>query len=43
MSGYFSKPNSLGRNAKVELNLLNYATKQILKFSRISSFAKGMI
>ena len=35
MSGYFSKPNSLGRNAKVELNLSNYATKQILKFSRI--------
>ena len=29
MSEYFPKPNSLGANLKVELNLPNYATKQI--------------
>ena len=27
MSEYFPKPNSLGANIKVELDLFNYATK----------------
>ena len=31
MSAYFPKPDSLGANAKVELNLSNYATKTDLK------------
>ena len=31
MSEYFPKPNSLGANVKVELNLSNYATKADLK------------
>ena len=29
MSDYFPKPKSLGTNVKVELDLSNYATKQI--------------
>ena len=28
MSEYFPKPNSLGANVKVELDLSNYATKK---------------
>ena len=43
MSEYFSKPNSLGANVKVELDLSNYATKAVLKnASRVdtSSYAK---
>ena len=31
MSEYFTKPNSLGANVKVELDLSNYATKSDLK------------
>ena len=31
MSHYFPKPKSLGTNAKVELDLSNYATKAELK------------
>ena len=31
MSEYFPKPNSLGANAKVELELSNYATKKDLQ------------
>ena len=31
MSEYFPKPKSLGANAKVELDLSNYATKADLK------------
>ena len=31
MSEYFSKPKSLETNVKVELDLLNYATKTDLK------------
>ena len=31
MSEYFPKPNSLGANVKVELDLSNYATKANLK------------
>ena len=31
MSAYFPKPDSLRANAKVELNLSNYATKTDLK------------
>lgn len=31
MSEYFLKPNILGRNVKVELNLSNFATKLYLK------------
>ena len=31
MSEYFAKPESLGRNAKVELDLPNYATKADFK------------
>ena len=31
MSEYFTKPNSLGANVKVELELSNYATKTDLK------------
>ena len=31
MSAYFPKPNSLGANIKVELDLSNYATKTNLK------------
>ena len=43
MSEYFPKPNSLGANVKVELNLSNYATKSDLKSAtgfETSSFAK---
>ena len=43
MSGYFPKPNSLGTNVKVELDLSNYATKSDLKNASgvdTSSFAK---
>ena len=31
MTGYISKPKSLGANVKVELDLSNYATKTDLK------------
>ena len=31
MCEYFPKPNSLGANVKVELDLSNYATKADLK------------
>ena len=31
MSKYFPEPTSLGRRVKVELDLLNYATKSELK------------
>ena len=31
MSEYFSKPNPLGANVKIELDLLNYAPKTELK------------
>ena len=43
MSKYFPKPNSIGANVKVELDLSNYATKADLKNAarvNISSFAK---
>ena len=43
MNEYFSKPNSLGANVKVELGLSNYTTKRDLKnATRVdtSSFAK---
>ena len=43
MSEYFSKPNSLGSNVKVELDQSNYATKTDLKNAvgvDTSSFAK---
>ena len=43
MSEYFPKPNSLGANVKVELDLSNYATKADLKNATgvyASSFAK---
>ena len=43
MSEYFLKPNSLGSNVKVELDLSNYATKTDLKNATwvdTSSFAK---
>ena len=43
MSKYFLKPNSLGANVKVELDLSNYATKSDLKNATgvaTSSFAK---
>ena len=43
MSGYFPKPNSLGTNVKVELDLSNSATKADLKNPKVvdtSSFAK---
>ena len=43
MSEYFAKPNSLGANIKVELDLPNYATKADLKnVTRVdtSDFAK---
>ena len=43
MGEYFPKPNSLGANVKVELNLSNYATKADLKSAtgfETSSFAK---
>ena len=33
MSEYFSKPKSLGRKKKVELDLSNYATKADLKYA----------
>ena len=31
MNEYFSKPNSIGANVKVELDFSNYATKTDLK------------
>ena len=34
MSEYFPKPNSLGANVKVEVDLSNYATKQDLKMQQ---------
>ena len=43
MSEYFSKPNSLGANVKVELDLSNYAKKTVLKDASgvdTSSYAK---
>ena len=43
MSEYFPKPNYLGANVKVELDLSNYTTKADLKNATgfdISSFAK---
>ena len=43
MSEYFPIPNTLGANAKVELNLSNYVTKADLKNATgvdTSSFAK---
>ena len=43
MSEYFPKPNSLGTNVKVELDLSNYATKTDLKNAAgvdTSDFAK---
>ena len=43
MSEYFPKPNSLGANVKVEVDLSNYATKTDLKNATgvdTSSFAK---
>ena len=43
MSEYFSKPKSLRRRVKVELNLSNYATKANLKNATgfdTSDFAK---
>ena len=43
MSEYFPKPNSLGANVKVELDLSNYAIKTDLKNATgvdTSSFAK---
>ena len=45
MSEYFPKPNSLGANVKVELNLSNYATKSDLtKVTGVdtSSFTKNI-
>ena len=46
MSEYFPKLNSLGGNAKVELDSSNYATKTHLKNvagAHTSSFAKKLI
>ena len=43
MSEYFAKPNSIGANVKVELDLSNYTTKTDLKNATgvdTSSFAK---
>ena len=40
MIKYFPKPNSLGKNIKVELDLSNYATKTNLKNVDTLSFAK---
>ena len=43
MSEYFPKPNSLGANVKVELDLSNYTTKADLKNATgadTSKFAK---
>ena len=42
MSEYFPKPNSLGANVKVELDLSNYATKTFKNATGVdaSSFAK---
>ena len=43
MSEYFPKPNSLGANVKIELNLSNYAAKTDFKNTAgvdTSSFAK---
>ena len=45
MSEYFPKPNSLGANVKVELDLSNYATKSDLKNATgvdTSKFAKNV-
>ena len=35
MSECFPKPNSLGANAKVELDLYNYATKTDSKMQKV--------
>ena len=46
MREYFLKPNSLGANVKVELDLSNYVTKANLKKATgvdTSSFAKKLI
>ena len=46
MSEYLPKPNSLGSNVKVELDLSNYATKTDLKNATgvdTSFFAKKLI
>ena len=46
MSEYIPKPDSLGANAKVELDLFNYVTKTDLKNATgvdTSSFAKKLI
>ena len=46
MSEYFPKPNSLGANVKVELDLSNYATKADLKGATgvdASDFASKLI
>ena len=40
MTKYFPKPNSLGKNIKVGLDLFNYATKTNLKNVDTSSIAK---
>ena len=43
MSEYYPKPNSLGENVKIELDLFNYAIKTNLKKAtgvETSSFAK---
>ena len=45
MREYFPKPNSLGANVKVELDLSNYATKSDLKNETgvdTSKFAKNV-
>ena len=45
MNEYFPKPNSLGTNVKVELDLSDYTTKIDLKNATwvdISSFAKKL-
>ena len=46
MSEFFPKPNFLGANVKIELELPDYATKTDLKNATgvdISSFAKKLI
>ena len=46
MSEYFPKPNFLGANVKVELDLSNYATKTDLKNATgldTSDFTKRLI
>ena len=46
MGEYFLKPNSLGANVKIELDLVDYATKINLKNAKgvdTSYFAKKLI